>query len=96
MREGVRERAGRERLSAAERALIDALRGLRFGSVEAVVHDGRIARIERKEKLRLEPDPTSERLDAIPNEPTRTRPDRRSSPESQDWDPALGRDGESR
>lgn len=42
---------------AVERAVVDeiirALSGLRFGSVEVVVHDGRVTLIERKEKLRL-------------------------------------------
>jgi hypothetical protein len=68
--------------NAAERALLEALRGLRFGSVEAIVHDGRIARIERKEKWRLEPDPTTERLEESTNETTRKRPDGRSSPQT--------------
>lgn len=31
----------------------DALRGLRFGSVEITVHEGRIVQIERREKQRL-------------------------------------------
>lgn len=35
--------------------IIAALQGLRFGSVELTVHDGRIVQIERKEKVRLEP-----------------------------------------
>ncbi|MAY27383.1 MAG: YezD family protein [Polycyclovorans sp.] len=30
-----------------------ALAGLRFGSVEITVHDGRIVQIERREKVRL-------------------------------------------
>lgn len=30
-----------------------ALDGLRFGSVEITVHDGRIVQIERREKVRL-------------------------------------------
>lgn len=34
------------------------VRAIRYGSVEIVVHDGRIVQIERKEKLRLE-SPTS-------------------------------------
>jgi hypothetical protein len=34
--------------------LLDAVRQLRFGSVEITVHDGRIVQIERKEKLRFE------------------------------------------
>jgi hypothetical protein len=33
--------------------ILAALRGLRFGSVEITVHEGRIVQIERKEKLRL-------------------------------------------
>jgi hypothetical protein len=35
------------------RHLLDALRGLRFGSLEITVHEGRIVQIERKEKIRL-------------------------------------------
>ncbi|MBI3830563.1 MAG: YezD family protein [Planctomycetes bacterium] len=38
------------------RHIAKALRGLRFGSIEIVVHDGRVVQIERKEKLRLEKD----------------------------------------
>lgn len=37
-----------------EKRVLSALRGLRFGSVEVVVHDGRIVQIERREKVRLE------------------------------------------
>jgi hypothetical protein len=38
-------------------AVINALRGLRYGSVEVVVHNGRIVQIERREKVRVEPNP---------------------------------------
>jgi hypothetical protein len=31
-----------------------AMRGLRFGSVEVVIQDGKVIQIERKEKFRLE------------------------------------------
>ncbi|MBX9631767.1 MAG: YezD family protein [Burkholderiales bacterium] len=31
------------------------LRGLRFGSVEIVVHEGAVTQIERREKVRLAP-----------------------------------------
>ncbi len=31
-----------------------ALRGIRYGSIEITVHDGRVVQIERKEKLRWE------------------------------------------
>ena len=33
--------------------LLAALRDLRFGSVEIVVHDSRVVQIERREKVRL-------------------------------------------
>jgi hypothetical protein len=36
--------------------ILAALQGLRYGSVEIVVHDGRIVQIERREKLRLDID----------------------------------------
>jgi hypothetical protein len=35
-------------------AVARALSGLRFGAVEIVVHDGRIAHIERRERVRLD------------------------------------------
>ena len=34
--------------------VLRALRGLRFGSVEIVVHDGRVVQIERRERVRLD------------------------------------------
>lgn len=34
-------------------SVFHALAGLRFGSVEIVVHEGKITQIERKEKFRL-------------------------------------------
>ena len=42
----------REELSIAFR-VIDALRGLRFGSVQLQVHDGKVVQIDVAEKLRL-------------------------------------------
>ena len=36
------------------RALREALRGIRFGAVELVVHDGRVVQLERREKVRFE------------------------------------------
>lgn len=35
--------------------LRESLRTLRFGSVEFVIHDGRVVQIDRKEKLRVQP-----------------------------------------
>lgn len=34
--------------------LAELMRGMRFGSIEIVVHEGRVTQIERREKLRLE------------------------------------------
>jgi hypothetical protein len=31
-----------------------ALQGIRFGSVEIVIHEGKVVQIERKEKLRFD------------------------------------------
>lgn len=36
-----------------ERALREALRDLRFGSLEIVVHDARVVQIERRERTRF-------------------------------------------
>ena len=33
--------------------IVQALSGLRFGSIEIVVHEGKVTQIERKEKFRL-------------------------------------------
>ncbi len=35
------------------RQILAALDGIRYGSVEIVVHDGRIVQIERREKVRV-------------------------------------------
>ena len=41
----------------AEEALVsrilELVRGIRFGSVEIVVHEGKVVQIERREKVRL-------------------------------------------
>jgi len=35
--------------------VVEAITGLRFGSIEIIVQDGKIVQIERKEKIRLNP-----------------------------------------
>ena len=35
-------------------SILEAVRQIRFGSVEIVIHDGRIVAIEKREKLRLD------------------------------------------
>ena len=37
-----------------EQAVIKALQGIRFGSVEIVIHESKIVQIERKEKFRFD------------------------------------------
>jgi hypothetical protein len=44
---------GRLPHSSAIDQVFDALANLRYGSVEIVVHDGRITQIERHEKIRV-------------------------------------------
>ena len=34
--------------------ITDALKGIRFGAIEIVIHEGRIVQIERKEKVRFD------------------------------------------
>jgi hypothetical protein len=36
------------------RRILQTIEGLGFGSVEIIVHDGRIVQIERKEKVRVD------------------------------------------
>jgi hypothetical protein len=42
-------------LAAAElRAILDAIREIRYGSVEIVIQDSRVVQIERREKTRFD------------------------------------------
>ena len=50
---GSEGREGERTVDAALPEILAALRGLRFGSVEIVVHDGRVVQVERREKVRL-------------------------------------------
>ena len=38
--------------------ILQALKDLRFGSLEIIVHDSKIVQIERREKVRVEPEPS--------------------------------------
>lgn len=46
--------ASNEVLPIALERITDALKGIRFGAVEIVIHEGRIVQIERKEKVRFD------------------------------------------
>lgn len=39
---------------SVEQAILLALKGIRFGSVEIIVHDSKVVQIERKEKTRFD------------------------------------------
>jgi len=47
------DRGDGDRISDAERAVLDAVRDLSYGQVEVVVHSSRIVQITRSQKLRL-------------------------------------------
>jgi hypothetical protein len=38
-------------------AVLDAIRSVRYGSVEIVIHEGRVVGIERREKVRIDSNP---------------------------------------
>jgi len=54
MSEETHERVSSNPPPAVLDRISQAIRGLRFGSVEVVIQDGKIIQIERKEKFRLE------------------------------------------
>ena len=41
-----------------EQTIVQALKDLRFGSVEIIVHDSKVVQIERREKVRVELEPS--------------------------------------
>ncbi|MDC7677331.1 YezD family protein [Asticcacaulis machinosus] len=43
-----------ERLSDAERHILQYIQEIKYGSVEILIHDSRIVQIERSEKLRFD------------------------------------------
>jgi len=43
------------------RELRQALRTIRYGAIEIVIHEGRVVQLELREKLRFEPDGTERR-----------------------------------
>lgn len=44
----------RDNGSLIEQSILQALKDLRFGSVEIIVHDSKVVQIERREKVRVE------------------------------------------
>ena len=41
-----------------EQTILQALKDLRFGSVEIIVHDSKVVQIERREKVRVDLEPS--------------------------------------
>ncbi len=42
-------------LTAVVDRIVTAVRSVRYGAVEVVIHDGRVVQIEKREKIRLSP-----------------------------------------
>ncbi len=58
---GNTERSDRQDHQTIEQAIRLALKDIRFGSVEIIVHDSKVVQIERKEKIRLGSEPSTTR-----------------------------------
>jgi len=43
----------RERNSEIEQQILRAVKSIRYGSVEIIIHDSKVVQIDRKEKIRL-------------------------------------------
>ena len=52
-----------EVLNALAEQVLHAVAGIRFGSVELVIHEGRVVQIERRERVRLERPSNAEAAD---------------------------------
>jgi hypothetical protein len=57
-------------IRAVTRKIEQALRGLQYGTVQMIIHDGEVVRIERTERIRLTA--TAEALDEMAGRPTRS------------------------
>jgi len=51
--DGSAKRADADPASEVEREIARAVAGIAYGSVEIVIHDGKVVQIERKEKTRF-------------------------------------------
>ena len=51
--------------SKIEQTILQALKDLRFGSVEIIVHDSKVVQIERREKVRVELESSSRRASLV-------------------------------
>jgi len=44
-----------EKDATIEKHILDAIRGIKYGAVEVVIHDSRVVQVEKTEKVRFEP-----------------------------------------
>ena len=58
---GNTERSDRQDHQTIEQAIRLALKDIRFGSIEIIVHDSKVVQIERKEKIRFDSEPSTTR-----------------------------------
>ncbi|MCX5721056.1 MAG: DUF2292 domain-containing protein [Nitrospirae bacterium] len=58
---GNTERSDRQDHQTIEQAIRLALKDIRFGSIEIIVHDSKVVQIERKEKIRFGSEPSTTR-----------------------------------
>jgi hypothetical protein len=54
MSRGAQEATFQNLDQTVEQAILLALKGIRYGSVEVIVHDSKVVQIERKEKTRFD------------------------------------------
>jgi hypothetical protein len=38
-----------------EKEILEAIRGIKYGAVEVLIHDSRVVQVEKTEKIRFEP-----------------------------------------
>ena len=53
-----------QKITSVANQIAIALEGIRFGSVEIIIHEGKVVQIERKEKLRFDQKATIESYSA--------------------------------
>jgi hypothetical protein len=51
----IRNVDGKTKAQAAIQTILQALSGIRYGSLEIIVHDSEVVQVERKEKFRVSP-----------------------------------------
>lgn len=50
----IRQQVGSPELTVADDEILRAIRNVRFGSVEVIIHDSKIVQVERRDKIRFQ------------------------------------------